>query len=481
MNAIAPSYTPNRGAGPVALNQYGSNAAGILLVCLYVFLIVSRVLDVSPIWFLHIPLILLLLLIIVTLARGQFRIAFRSKITIYFAAFTAWVVLCFPSSEWRSASVGPIEEQLQAFAIFLIVAQMVRTHADWRRLAAAYAYAILVAGVLGFYLARFVEGGRLALKNGSLADPNEFALTIIVGLPFLWYTANAGGVMRKVFFLLGSIPVFITLARTGSRSGLFALGAVFVTVFFLTKGVRKLVIAFAAVVLVLAAAVFLPDYLKARYFTIFSPADAGQLDVRSQEHLEADISSSEGRKMLLIQSIHMTFEHPLFGVGPGVFSYASWDERHASGNPAGLAQVTHNTYTQISSETGLPGFLLFAITLFFAVKYTFADYRAAARANSGLAKSGKYLLESFAGLSVGIFFLSVGYTHTLAVLFALAVSLHNVTEQARISASESGNTPAPEPSQTHGFLPAPARLRPTYLGSRGRTKVASSTTPPARR
>ena len=173
--------------------------------------------------------------------------------------------------------------------------------------------------------------------------------------------------------------------------------------------------------------------------------------------------------MLLIQSIRMTFEHPVFGVGPGVFSYAGWDERNKSGTSAGIAQVTHNTYTQISSETGIPGFILFAITLFLAVKFTWAEYRAAA--DPELAKKARYLFETFVALSIGIFFLSVGYTYTVAVMFALAVSLRNIAEAAR-AGSEAGSTSGLLARSQALALPLPTRsrrLRPTFLGSRGRS------------
>ena len=450
-------------------SPHPTSSFSVRLVCVYVFLIVSRVLDVSPIWWLHVPMMLLLLLIILTCFRGEFSITFRSKISRYFAWFTVWVLACFPLSQWRAASSGPVIAQLQAFAIFLIVGQTIKTRADWRRFAGTYAYAILAAGLLGFYLTRSVENGRLALVNGSLADPNEFALTLVVGLPFWWYKASVTTGVRKIFYLLCTVPIFVTFARTGSRSGLFAFAALLLVTFLLGQGARKMLIAVGAAVLVVAAAFLLPEYLKVRYFTIFSPPEGAQLDTRGQAHLQADISSSEGRKMLLIQSIRMTFEHPVFGVGPGVFSYAGWDERNKSGTSAGIAQVTHNTYTQISSETGIPGFILFAITLFLAVKFTWAEYRAAA--DPELAKKARYLFETFVALSIGIFFLSVGYTYTVAVMFALAVSLRNIAEAAR-AGSEAGSTSGLLARSQAPALPLPTRsrrLRPMFLGSRGRS------------
>ena len=154
------------------------------------------------------------------------------------------------------------------------------------------------------------------------------------------------------------------------------------------------------------------------------------LDQKSREQLDADIGSSEGRELLLVQSINMTFEHPIFGVGPGVFAAASWDERKRSGINPGNAMVSHNTYTQISSETGIPGFLFFIGALLLSLKYTLSDYRAIRRVDSDLAKSDLYMLASISAIAAGIFFLSVGYTYVVAVMFALAASLSRIVKKA---------------------------------------------------
>jgi O-antigen ligase len=214
--------------------------------------------------------------------------------------------------------------------------------------------------------------------------------------------------------------------KTGSRSGLFTLAMLVFVTFLLATPTRKMVIAGGCLALVLASSLLLPDYLKARYQTIFSPADANSLAAKDAKHLSSDIASSEERKALLMQSIQMTFENPIFGVGPGVFSYASWDQRKDATGVGGLAQVTHNTYTQISSETGIPGFLLFAATMVFVLKSAFQAFRGLKETDPLMAKSGSYLFCMLAAFSVGIFFLSVGYTHIISTLFALTVALENV-------------------------------------------------------
>ncbi|MBV9767529.1 MAG: O-antigen ligase family protein [Acidobacteriaceae bacterium] len=404
-------------------------ALAVKLLAFYIFLVVSRVLDVSPIWFLHIPMILLITLILSMFFRGDLRTIFSSNISRWFIGFTVWVVLCLPLSTWRGTSLHSVQEALQALAIFLIIVQTVKNESEWRKITGAYAYAVLVASLLSFVLGRMVEG-RISLLNGSLADPNEFALILVVGLPFWWLKASRSGGPRKIFSLLCTIPIFIVFARTGSRSGLIALCALFGVVMLFAKPAQKLLIAMLAVCVVAGGALFLPEYLKVRFTTLFTRHAEDRLDWQTRERLAGDIGSSEGREMLLIQSIKMTFEHPVFGVGPGVFASASWDERKNQTGSGGTLLVSHNTYTQISSETGLPGFFLFVTTLGLCLTYAVSDYRRAKRINPDLAKNEFYLLASLTALSVGIFFLSVGYTHTLAVMFALSACLHRIPKES---------------------------------------------------
>src|SRR3954468_14739507 len=74
---------------------------GVKLLAVYVYLVTGRALDVSRLWVLHIPMIMLILLIVMTFAGGNIKHAMSSSISKYFLAFTIWVVVCYPFSYWR--------------------------------------------------------------------------------------------------------------------------------------------------------------------------------------------------------------------------------------------------------------------------------------------------------------------------------------------------------------------------------------------
>src|SRR5947209_10378833 len=209
-----------------ARQSYGQLKFSVMVLALYVFVLTSRVLDVSRIWFLRIPLILLIVLTVMTMARLDLKAAFASPITRLFGLFTVWVIVSYPFSYWRSGSTGSVVLAVESFAIYLIVVQLVTNHEEWRRLAGAFAFAVMVAALLSFKIGVLVDG-RIALPGGTLADPNEFALTLIIGVPFWWLKASRSSSALKVAYLLCTVPIFVAFSRAGSRSGMLAFAALF--------------------------------------------------------------------------------------------------------------------------------------------------------------------------------------------------------------------------------------------------------------
>ena len=481
---------------PQADGQSANGAKiGSTLLAIYIFLLAGRALDVSPIWWLHIPMILLIVLTVTMVARGKLQYAFDSKITKYFAAFTVWVFVCFPFSYWRAHSRIYMQYQVQSFVIFLIIVQMVRTKQDWLKVVGGFAYATLIAALLAFHFGYTLEG-RLALPGGTLGDPNEFALLMVVGIPFWWFKASRAKGFRKIFFLCCTLPIFLAFARAGSRAGLLAMAVLLVISFVFAQGVQKIVIVMTAVIAIAASTILLPGYIQTRFMTFFS--SEGNYDAHMEARIDSDIASSEGRKALLLQSIKMTFQHPIAGVGPGCFAFVAWDDRKASTGAGGESLVSHNTYTQISSETGIPGFILFFSVVFLCVKSVLADYRRLALVDMEFAQYARYLFSCMAAMAVGIFFLSVGYTHMTATIFAFALSLHKIVEnvlktpEASPAIAGSGwqranafQRPQPPHGQTRGVAalssrqPVRSSPRPLYgpmsqLGRRKRTQPENS-------
>ena len=93
----------------------------------------------------------------------------------------------------------------------------------------------------------------------------------------------------------------------------------------------------------------LPQRIAERFTTFFKASSAAQQEAAS---------SAETRKLLFMRSIQLTMQHPVLGVGPGEFMDAEAIDAQEKGKKA-LWHFTHNSYTELSSETGIPGLALF--------------------------------------------------------------------------------------------------------------------------
>jgi O-antigen ligase len=125
----------------------------------------------------------------------------------------------------------------------------------------------------------------------------------------------------------------------------------------------------AGVVLVPLGASLATKTALDRFRTLF--ADKDQID--SMSMMEAT-QSKDVRMDLLIESLKLTAAHPIVGIGPGMFPVATgW--RWTEGVGMGWRQ-THNTYTELSSETGIPGLLLYVAAMVWCFRRLSAIRRA---------------------------------------------------------------------------------------------------------
>src|SRR5207248_2739531 len=117
----------------------------------------------------------------------------------------------------------------------------------------------------------------------------------------------------------------------------------------------------------------MPGHLISRYKTIAEDnIDDDEMDAGMRD---SALSSTQSRKALLKSSIKFTIRHPLFGVGPGMFSVADNDDAVANGQRKGQWLGTHNSYTQVSSELGVPAFIFFVSAMVMALRSPYKLYR----------------------------------------------------------------------------------------------------------
>ena len=148
---------------------------------------------------------------------------------------------------------------------------------------------------------------------------------------------------------------------------------VMVLVLFLRASIiRKMQIILAVVVFLGVVLTTMPGKLISRYkTTVNQEADDGEMD---SEMLISAHSSTQRRKELLRHSLVLTMRHPLFGVGPVCLRWPMTPIRRiwAPRREAGWARTS---YTQVSSEIGIPAFLFFVAAIWMALTGPYSVYQ----------------------------------------------------------------------------------------------------------
>jgi O-antigen ligase len=158
------------------------------------------------------------------------------------------------------------------------------------------------------------------------------------------------------------------------------------------------------VVALLAVMTLAPASYSSRLSTIFSS--------------ESDLTgSSSQRTEILKRSIWVTLRYPLFGVGVGNFHYKSVHEL-----------VTHNAYTEVSSEMGIPALVIYIMLMVYPLR----RLREIEKATMDLADKRRLhywsigIQASIIAYMVSSFFGAVAYQWYIYYLVGYAVALRRI-------------------------------------------------------
>lgn len=263
-------------------------------------------------------------------------------------ALFVWQCLTIPFAFWRGGAFSKVvNSSSKTVIIALLVTLAVHTFGQLKRLLWIQAFAVAVTAVASVLLPHDNEGRLVGITGGVFSNPNDLAINIAVNWPLcLMFLLMARGFWKKALWGVALLFMLRGVMLTYSRSGFLAVVVAMALCFweFGVRGKRFHLIA-GAVVLALVALAVLPQNYTARLVSI--------VGIHSQESM--DRGTTDERKDLLLRSLALTAAHPLFGLGPGNFE--------AYSGSRGSWRVTHNTYTELSSECGIPGLLLFVAIL----------------------------------------------------------------------------------------------------------------------
>jgi O-antigen ligase len=346
---------------------------------------------------------------------------------------------------------------------YVILASAVQGLEQCRKIMYTLAAATIFIEVFTWIIGR-AEGGRIAMRGGILANANYLALMLVMGLPFCLFVVRTktGFSPLKMVSLLMLFTIPVTIAATGSRGGLVTLGVMFVLFFIPLPSSQKVAVGVAALILSVVAIAWSTRSALDRFKVIFSSGTPVQLSDSERSAVE----SMDLRRTLLLSSLQLTLRHPLLGVGPGMFSVANANfiEETTGHSDFDAWHETHNTFTQLSCESGLPGLFLYCLALLLCFKslYTVSKLargdpeRSTAR---HLAFALRLALIAFTGTAI---FASNAYAYYFPMLAGLCVAVERACKEQFASSVAAGAPSVPQLAPQVGWVQP--RFQPGVAG-----------------
>ncbi len=375
----------------------------------------------------YVSTVTLVLLPLAWIFSGNALRGLRSGIGICWAAFLLWMVLAAPLSVWRGGSAAMLvnyvpRAYLEFFYTCAFVTSLQRCR-QWMYVQIGSGTALLLScaafGRFGGGIGDDPGEARFMIPDSLFyANSNDLALALLLGISSFLFLFQ---VESRALRLAGGTGILLSLLyafRTGSRGCVIAAAALLISIFWLSR--QRWKVAVLGVVTLVAALVAGPSSALHRLSLL-------ALDPASPPETSGDISSvasQQQREAVLKTSLRYTLSHPLFGVGPDQFASAVSQDAERTGDHTQWLG-THNTYTQVSSECGIPALILYLAMIGMCLRANLRFYRRTRDrpAYCELAGFSRCLLAGTLVFAVSAFFFHMAYSGYLPALAGFTVAL----------------------------------------------------------
>lgn len=433
LSSPRPAPTPLARFSFTPQNDPATDLAFRLLV-LFTFFLFSRILDFTFSG-LRLPLILAAAILILAALNGTLFRAVQYPPSQYLLAFTAWFILVIPFSIWKGGSITVLNDQWsRSIMIFFMIASLATSVPRIRLLIFTLVTAILTATGTALALNSLDQEGRLRLPFGELGNSNAFGIQVVIGIILCTFIVGHPSLSRgkRILGFLCLPPFLWAVARTGSRTAMVMLAVALLIMFFRLSAPKKLGLVVGSLVLGALFITVLPDHLVRRYSTMFKSSDPVESSGDSSE--AAAVASTDSRIESLRKSLIITMRNPFFGVGPGNFMVAEGEMAREEGRRPTWLQ-THNGYTQVSSEMGIPALLLYLAAMFtsFRLLRQIVHLPGTTAEVAELRHLARFLRIALLAMSIATFFGVSLYQFYIPVLLALLVGTYQAATRLRLS------------------------------------------------
>ena len=318
-------------------------------------------------------MILMFVSLVAAIFTGGLLSALKTPVVMMFTALTCWLMVTTITSQWRGGSFMTITNfWIPSYACVLLVPSLVATLDHCRK--ACYALAFSLIPILWATVAFQAQvQGRDGTFFGTLGNPNDLAFSLLLLIPFAVFVITNESLLSWKTGVCGFAIVYalIKALKTGSRAGLLTIVICFVILFVSGKMKTKVAMLGVAVLFAAISVAAVPRDIWLRYATLFS-GTSGEAGMSADEY--SAVESTRSRKLLFQESVRLMVEHPLFGVGPGIFSAALASEQKQLGQHQTWHEA-HNSFTQLGCEAGLPALGFYVAALLYCMKRTIRIYR----------------------------------------------------------------------------------------------------------
>lgn len=344
--------------------------------------------------------------------KREIRIVKAREIYLLILMWFTWLV-SFIFALSQEVALPRMIEFSKVVLIALTIIALTRTQKKLRYLLLAIILSMGFLGVKGAMRAVFFGWKVTGPTYSMMADNNDFALGLIMVLPwFVYMGLSEKKLINKLFFILQFPLIIIAIIYTHSRGGFIGLCAVILTLAFNAK--KKILALFALGIAVLSFFIWAPQEYKERIQTI--------------KTYEED-ASAMSRIYAWRAALSMIKDRPLTGVGPGKesFRYATPIYAFYSGGAA----VAHNSYLELAADSGIPAILLFLLLLFSCIwKLRKLRKHIPLKEGTKWVHNYSYMLEAgFVGYLVSGFFLSRADFELLYYFIAITVVLDYIARK----------------------------------------------------
>ena len=309
----------------------------------------------------HILVVLGLISYAAWFVAGGIFVAYSERLAWVWTGFVLWLCLATVTSSWKGGSLDVVLPYIRTvFPLLLLIPAVVTRLEDLKKALNVIGIAGTTTVLFGLFHRDFNQGRMdIGTEGGTIQDPNDFSAHLIMMLPAIAFVMFAK--QRPMFVKLFGAGIIgaalLEIMSTGSRGGFVAL--LITIAYIVVTGSPRLRFSLMVGIPLLGilALPFVPHQSVQRLESLFNSNEASQ----------AAAESADARKALFMASLEATAQHPLFGVGPGTFQEYQADMA-AQQHQKGMWHETHNGYTEISSECGIPALLFYLAAVFITFK-----------------------------------------------------------------------------------------------------------------